>query len=120
MNECKPLKPGLNGQLSTDGPPTTHSGTGQDRLMFFQVGPNNVRMQPNRDQLPKQPWTPLEYSEKPPKHSWNPPKLSQDSPAYSRHTPIHIFGTPINIIFFGVMLLNDGARRPMTLIHQPT
>ena len=31
-------KPGAGGQLSADGPPTTHSGTGTDRIMFAQGG----------------------------------------------------------------------------------
>jgi outer membrane protein assembly factor BamA len=31
-------KPGPGGQLSVDGPPTTHSGHGTDRIMFFQGG----------------------------------------------------------------------------------
>ena len=31
-------KQGPGGQLSADGPPTTHSGTGTDRLMFAQAG----------------------------------------------------------------------------------
>mmetsp|Transcript_13685 Transcript_13685/g.59696 ORF Transcript_13685/g.59696 Transcript_13685/m.59696 type:complete len:645 (+) Transcript_13685:2326-4260(+) len=31
-------KQGAQGQLSSDGPPTTHSGNGTDRLMFFQGG----------------------------------------------------------------------------------
>ena len=31
-------KQGAGGALSVDGPPTTHSGTGTDRLVFFQGG----------------------------------------------------------------------------------